>query len=153
MALFIGPDSRECGTCHEVKSYDGFTPRGNGKYKSTCKACAAARMRQWAKDNAERHARTRHAWDLRNLYGTTPEHYAAMHEAQGGKCAICREEPKARHGTNGATYRLSLDHCHDTGRVRGLLCNDCNRAIGLLKDDPSLLREAINYLERGSGYN
>lgn len=148
--LFIGPDSRECGTCHEVKPYEEFTPRGfkNGVrlYKSTCKACAAARMRKWAKDNSERHTKTRHEWNLKNLYGVSAEWYQQKLKEQDGKCGICRKEQETRHGVNGTPFRLAVDHCHTTGRVRGLLCNDCNRAIGLLKDDPQLLVRAIEYL-------
>lgn len=62
-----------------------------------------------------------------------------MLREQGGTCAIC-------HGTE-TVGRLAVDHCHSTGRVRGLLCTNCNQAIGKLKDDSQLLRNAINYLE------
>lgn len=150
--LFIGPNSRECGNCHEVKPFADFTQRGTVKgapvYKSACKVCAAARMRKWAKDNAAQHATTRHAWDLRNIYGITPEIHAAMLAEQGGKCAICGEDEKSQHWRNGTPFRLSVDHCHATGKVRGLLCQRCNRAIGLFGDSSDLLRKAIGYLER-----
>lgn len=71
----------------------------------------------------------------------TEDDYRRMFEAQGGVCAICREKPK--------TGRLAVDHIHGTDRVRGLLCNLCNPALGLFKDDPNRLRAAIEYLGKG----
>lgn len=71
----------------------------------------------------------------------TEDEYEAMLEAQGGVCAICKEKPKGS--------RLSVDHVHGTDQVRGLLCNLCNPALGLFKDNPDRLKRAIEYLERG----
>lgn len=74
-------------------------------------------------------------------YGITPEYYADLLDIQAGGCAICGAlEEDQRDGV------LGVDHCHETGAVRGLLCENCNRAIGLLQDDPELLRMAIRYL-------
>jgi len=68
-----------------------------------------------------------------------------MEQAQGGVCAICgKPEATAR------TKRLCVDHCHETGKVRGLLCSHCNRAIGLLGDSCAILASAITYLEANS---
>lgn len=70
-------------------------------------------------------------------YGITLDQYAAMLEAQNGLCALCEQrEPK------------HIDHCHETGRVRGLLCPSCNTALGKFDDNPALLRKAMSYLER-----
>jgi hypothetical protein len=77
--------------------------------------------------------------ELKRLYGITIEDYAAMLESQGYVCAICKEECKTKNS-------LSVDHDHKTGKVRGLLCNACNRAIGMLKDSPEVLRRAADYL-------
>lgn len=72
-------------------------------------------------------------------YGITPEQYNSMLQAQGGVCAICKLPCK--------TYeRLGVDHCHETKKIRGLLCLECNRGIGALKDDPALLDAAAAYL-------
>lgn len=75
-------------------------------------------------------------------YGLAPGEYDRILEQQGGGCAICKQ-PCARE------RRLSVDHCHSTGRVRGLLCQNCNAAIGMLKDDAALLFRAIDYLTGG----
>lgn len=76
---------------------------------------------------------------LEYRYGISLEAYMAQAEKQGGRCAICQQTPKDR---------LCVDHDHDTGEMRGLLCRHCNSGLGHFKDDPSLLRVALNYLER-----
>jgi Recombination endonuclease VII len=70
-------------------------------------------------------------------YGISLAEYDALLEKQGGACAICRKRPKGR---------LCVDHCHVTGMVRGLLCNECNGALGYLKDDQGSLVAALAYL-------
>lgn len=80
--------------------------------------------------------RNRH---LIRKYGITLEDQRRMQEAQDHKCKICCEIITEKN--------LHVDHCHKTGRIRGLLCRRCNRAIGLLKDDPTVLYSAIGYLE------
>lgn len=74
-------------------------------------------------------------------YGITPEERAALEAAQGGLCAICNAPPKERKA-------LAVDHCHGTGTIRGLLCDRCNMAIGLLDDNAERLAAAIAYLSR-----
>jgi hypothetical protein len=71
-------------------------------------------------------------------YGLTQADYDAMLARQGGVCAICRKK---------SDRPLQIDHCHKTGMVRGLLCLNCNTALGRLHDDPDLMRAAIAYLE------
>lgn len=152
-ALYVGETARECGTCHEVKPYEDFTPRGVVRgvhvFKSVCKPCCAKRARRWVQDNRARHAATRHARELRETYGITVEDYDRMLAEQNGVCAICRQDEPTAHGRTGTRFRLSVDHDHETGRVRGLLCQKCNRAIGLLNDDPDRLAAAIAYLRKG----
>lgn len=78
----------------------------------------------------------------RYLYGITPEQWQAQLEAQDYRCAICRREDwGGKHGVPHA------DHCHETDRFRGILCDWCNRGIGQFSDDPALLRAAADYLE------
>lgn len=82
-----------------------------------------------------------HEKHIGETYGITAAEYAAIYEAQGGKCAICRR-------ATGVRKRLSVDHCHATGRVRGLCCGSCNRdVLGHLRDDVEALQRAIDYLK------
>lgn len=81
--------------------------------------------------------------DLMQKYGLTVEDYDQMLSDQEGACALCDRLPeKERYG------RLSVDHCHDTGKVRGLLCNSCNYAIGVLGDTADHVGRAVTYLEK-----
>lgn len=72
-------------------------------------------------------------------HGLVPEEYAKLLNEQGGVCAICR---RTQHGK-----RLAIDHDHLSGRVRGLLCQHCNLALGQFQDDPLRLQAAIEYLK------
>lgn len=74
-------------------------------------------------------------------YGVDQNWYDATLAAQGGRCAICSTDQPGRPS-------WSIDHCHSTGVARGLLCNHCNTAIGLMRDDPEVMRRAIEYLTR-----
>ena len=87
----------------------------------------------------------RKSYKLRR-YGITLCDYRELNEKQDGLCAICGNKETTRH-QNGDIKGLAVDHCHETGKVRGLLCYRCNTGIGKLMDDPKLLRKAANYLE------
>ena len=98
---------------------------------------------------AQNYARIRHK-QLMSDYGISYEQYLAMEEEQGGCCSIC-ERPKEdcqRRTKYGKVRALEVDHCHKTGKIRGLLCASCNTTIGHMEDDTHRLRKAINYLER-----
>lgn len=87
----------------------------------------------------------RNAYYMRT-YGLPVMQYEALLVEQGGRCAICREEGflmKKHHRA-----KLMVDHCHVTGTVRGLLCHNCNRALGLLQEDATLLKVAAAYVSR-----
>ena len=108
------------------------------KYYSENREKELERKKKYGKDNP---AHTRRAY-LKKTYGITPEDFSLMKEIQGGRCAVC-----------GAHYSdlkkdLCIDHNHDSGMVRGLLCSKCNSAIGLLNDDPRLLYSALMYITR-----
>jgi hypothetical protein len=78
---------------------------------------------------------------IKRFYGISYEEYSFLEEKQGGVCYICGKD-----GSDKRVARLSVDHCHTTSKVRGLLCPKCNKALGLFNDDTSLLQNAISYL-------
>lgn len=83
---------------------------------------------------------------LRGSFGLSLEDYQRMHDAQGGRCAIC-DSPEGE-TRNGKVKMLAVDHCHKTGKIRGLLCCPCNQAIGKLRDDSAIIRRAADYIDR-----
>jgi hypothetical protein len=113
-----------------------------GTKNGHCRSCQAERARL-RRGTPEERARAVGALRLK-AFGITPEEYAAMVVAQDGRCAICREEETAT--ARGRVRSLAVDHDHETGAVRGLLCSRCNTALGLFRDNPALLLEAIAYL-------
>lgn len=86
---------------------------------------------------------------LRRYYGIGIKEYEALHKIQSGLCAICDKPETAIDRHSKKPRRLAVDHCHTTGRIRGLLCTACNTGIGTLEDDVDRLRRAIHYLQRG----
>lgn len=97
------------------------------------------RNKKWIKENPERALAIARRSRLRRVYGITPEEYDALAAKQKNACAICKQECVTG-------YRLAVDHDHETGRVRGLLCMHCNSGIGNLNDSIPLLQAAIRYL-------
>lgn len=92
------------------------------------------------------------AQHLKRVYGITLAHYRKLHDRklhdrQHGLCAICGQ-PETRRHRSGELYQLAVDHDHETNHVRGLLCADCNQALGLMRDDVERLRAAANYLKK-----
>lgn len=113
-------------------------PRSKMGRQSWCKTCQNERINAYRRTQAPEHrAALRRASQLR-LYGLTPETFDAMLTEQNGRCAICRNEPDAR--------GLVVDHCHATGRVRGLLCVPCNVGLGNFAENEAIMRSAIEYL-------
>lgn len=79
-------------------------------------------------------------YDLRKQYGISADDYWSMLAKQNGCCLICYHKPST------GARRLAVDHCHTTGKVRGLLCSRCNTALGLFRDNPMMLEAAKRYL-------
>lgn len=104
--------------------------RAHAKWCSS--SCSAAGYR------AKNPDAQRNYW-LKSVYGITAEQYDAMFAAQGECCAICRDPNPVQ---------WNVDHCHETGAVRGILCSACNQGIGLLRDDREVLRSAVRYLSK-----
>lgn len=112
------------------------------KYRSVCQDCRK-------KDQEEQYRRQKHqriAYKLQKHYGLSYEDYTRFTELQQGVCAICRD-PETWTTQWGTPASLSVDHDHKAGRVRGLLCNRCNRGLGAARDDPVLLERMAEYLE------
>lgn len=95
----------------------------------------------YSKEYNKKHPRTAKNTEKKYKYGITQSQYEQMVINQQNKCAICNNPPISFKPV------LYIDHCHTTGKVRGLLCHFCNAGIGMLKDNPDLLRKAITYLE------
>jgi hypothetical protein len=106
-------------------------------------------MRQWrnkqvAIDPDKVKVRARRA-ALKHRYGITPEQYEEMLTRQDGKCAICNSKsPKDKRNRN-----FHVDHCHETGRIRGILCTKCNHALGRFGDDIAGVERVLKYLRGG----
>lgn len=149
----MSEETRECRKCNEVKPIDDFylkksaTTVSGFHRKWSCKACDSSLARQWSKGNPDRARLNKWRSDLKVKYGINEEQWWEIFDKQGGCCAICEERETSRH-SSGTVFRMSVDHCHTTGKIRGILCNNCNRAVGLLKDNAQLLRKAADYLER-----
>lgn len=112
------------------------------RYREKYPERAKASWKKYYDKNRERMAARQRKYQLADKYGITEQDYDDMFKSQEGKCAICKTENQT-----GKWQRFGVDHCHKTGKVRALLCNECNRGIGLLKDDPEILKSAVAYLE------
>lgn len=103
--------------------------------------CGSCRGRRYREQNPDAHRRS----VLKQKFGITLEEYEHFLHIQNSVCAICKSPETATR--KGNLRLLCVDHDHETGEVRGLLCNKCNIALGQMDDSPNLLREAAKYLE------
>jgi hypothetical protein len=136
---------KQCTICSEMKPVGEFYGQADGRRgkASRCKECHRIAVRRRLEDPGARlrDARIRRCCHLRRRYGITLDDYEAMLGKQGGVCAICGGTQKFR------DINLAVDHCHDTGRIRGLLCDRCNKALGFVEDCPNLLASMAAYLK------
>lgn len=96
--------------------------------------------------SSEKGKRARRNSHLMYQYGITVDEYELMSEQQNHVCAICKEAEMSKN-SNGVVRLLAVDHCHQSGKIRGLLCNNCNTLLGRAKDSPAILQSAIDYLK------
>ena len=162
---------KRCKHCHHEKPLSAFygDKAARDGLRPECKACTAARRKQWYAVNKEREIARVKGWQqenaerlntyrrqrrtnpavkqrdranyLKRKYGMTLEDYDRLLVEQGGGCAICGRPPRD-------DIALHVDHDHETGRVRGLLCFPCNNTLGDFGDDPIRLYVAAAYLAR-----
>ncbi len=131
-----------CSQCKVSKHIDLFINRQAGKETKNCQSCRNHHIKSAMKCNGGKfYGDARRNSNFKSLYGITIDEYNVMHKEQEGKCYICQEIPKV------GDKRLSVDHCHNTKRVRGLLCNRCNQGLGYFRHDIALLEMAIKYLD------
>lgn len=129
-----------CSQCKQAKKLKDFyrypksrSHYGDG-YLSKCIECTLAYNKKTLKHNVE------YTSKLKKKYGITAEDYEALLVKQNHGCKICgkTEEKNGR--------RLAVDHCHENGYVRGLLCSNCNKGLGCFQDDTDRMRVAMTYL-------
>jgi hypothetical protein len=127
-----------------------------GKYNSTkCEPCKKMVKKRVKERFAEKNPTYWRDWSRRTnerrlpflaAYGISPEEYREMIEDHGNRCAVCTAKAGGWRANGG---RLVVDHDHETGAIRGLLCPSCNRGLGQFEDDPARLISASRYIERG----
>jgi hypothetical protein len=103
------------------------------------------RVNNWQKNNPDKYNFSQWKWALKRKYNLTVEEYEEIFNTQNGVCAICLNPETYVY--NGRTYRLAVDHCHTTGKVRGLLCKDCNQILGRFNEDLDRFQRAIEYIK------
>jgi len=124
-----------CSGCGETDLSMFHLDKLGRRLNKYCKKCRSLQEKEkWnSKSAVEKFAARSHK------YGVTKEFLTELYLRQNGHCAICKQKPTGKRG-------LAVDHCHKTGRVRGLLCHGCNVSLGQFKDDISILNNAIEYL-------
>lgn len=135
-----------CSKCFEMKDFSTFSPAKQCRdgYRPECKAChnAAEKLRDKSHRSTITPAYKRRE-RLKRVYGLSPEDYDQRLAEQGGVCAICQEN---RSWNRREGDVLVVDHDHNTGEVRGLLCHPCNQVLGLMREDAARLSAAAAYL-------
>ena len=106
-----------------------------------------AARRKYKENNRDKHALWARKASLKRRFGITLEDYENMLESQGYVCAICHGNETVMDKRIGRPRNLAVDHCHNTGKIRGLLCTNCNTMIGSAMDNKGVLASAIEYLE------
>lgn len=131
--------SKKCSICYNNLPLNKFSKHSRARdgLQNSCKECSSSYGKSWESDPNNRRRRK-----LRQKYDMTLEEYNQMLHDQNYSCAICGSKE-----TRNSKYEfLPVDHCHKTGKVRGLLCDFCNVGLGRFEDDVERLQNAIKYL-------
>ncbi len=144
---------KTCNTCNTVKEINCFykdksKKDGHGYQCKPCRIDYVVKRRQenpeiykkWKSNNPDKVRNSNYKYN----FSITLDDYNLMFKEQEGKCKICSSKE-----AKGNSKHLKVDHCHETGKVRGLLCNSCNLGLGKFKDDIKSLEKAISYLKEG----
>lgn len=149
---------KSCGKCKVMKPFNEFhnNKNSNDGKASRCKECTKSYWNEYYKDNGQKYRDRTKKWRLDNPAAFLDQsirqsykdfslkQYNEMFEKQNGVCAICKG--KETRNRDGVVYRLHIDHDHESGTVRGLLCHHCNAGIGHFRDNVEFMLEAIQYL-------
>lgn len=144
---------KSCKKCKELKPFSEYTKNKQKKdgYNIYCRICCNLKTQNWRELNPSKYQVSRKKYRdytkeeqkdymLRMRYGITLEEKNQMFLNQNNKCKLCQNVESDNKG-------FVVDHCHKSGKIRGILCSYCNKALGMFKDDPSFLEKAINYLK------
>lgn len=161
--LLLRKPSKICTKCGVEKPISKFRKRApnSNRLRCWCKTCTARYdtsrentvdgkekrkgfRKKWKMSEKGKHSARK--WDIKHNYGITLEQYDNILEKQNGVCAICKCPETYK--LNEIVRRLSVDHDHETGKVRGLLCVKCNSILGMVQDSKILLSETIIYLDK-----
>lgn len=136
------PLSKVCSKCSQVKESSEFAVAlaySDGLHP-VCKKCRQTAAKE-KYDSATARVKT-----LKDRFGLSPGEYTEILKTQNGRCAICNSDNPRRH----KTLNFLVDHDHETGEVRGLLCHPCNSGLGMFGDDPERLEAAAAYLRKNN---
>lgn len=150
-------ETKTCLMCNQIKTVDDFytrkTAKGTPYLDSNCKQCKTKLSKNYYRENREkkleykRNLSTEYKKNgqLKAKYGIDYNTFENMLESQNHKCLICESELKQGKVSDGGN--CAVDHCHETLKVRGLLCSHCNLGLGHFKDNVDLMQKAIKYLK------
>lgn len=139
---------KTCKSCGDIKRNSEFSKRklSPDGLQNECKQCRKALCKEWRAKAENTRNRRKHSY--KHKYSISMEEYNEMFIGQRGLCMICENPESTKNRKTGQTQWLAVDHDHETGKVRGLLCGSCNRALGLFKDETENLKRAIKYLKK-----
>ncbi len=153
-----GEPLKRCTRCEISQPLGEFhfstTRSGTRRRYSWCRSCRCAHHVAWNKklktepEKFEKYKAKRRNGRMFRRFGITVEQYNLMHDEQNGLCAICQQPETTVHNMANITQLLAIDHDHETGKVRGLLCRACNQGLGCFREDIGNLTRAIEYLRK-----